>query len=190
MAMKRVQRAVQTLSRAFQTGVSGRVRGLHVKSNLYLLVPSNIPQELWNYGGRPLHQEYSGNLYRTHTAGELRAKNVGEGVRLAGWVNRRRDHGGLIFIDLRDRWGTTQVTFDTESAELFAAAESLRPEWSISVEGEVVRRPDGNENPELPTGDIEVSDGAPDPQRERHTSVRDRPREACGRASQATVPLP
>jgi aspartyl-tRNA synthetase len=87
----------------------------------------------------------------------LRAKNVGERVRLAGWVNRRRDHGGLIFIDLRDRWGITQVTFDPEAAELFAAAESLRPEWSISVEGEVVRRPEGNENPELPTGEIEVS---------------------------------
>jgi aspartyl-tRNA synthetase len=87
----------------------------------------------------------------------LRAKNVGERVRLAGWVNRRRDHGGLIFIDLRDRWGTTQATFDPESAELFAAAESLRPEWSVSVEGEVVRRPEGNENPELPTGEIEVS---------------------------------
>ncbi len=107
-----------------------------------------------------MHQEYSGNPYRTHTAGELRAKNVGERVRLAGWVNRRRDHGGLIFIDLRDRWGTTQITFDPESAELFAAAESLRPEWSISVEGEVVRRPNGNENPELPTGEIEVSASA------------------------------
>jgi aspartyl-tRNA synthetase len=104
-----------------------------------------------------LHREDSGNPYKTHTAGELRAKNVGERVRLAGWVNRRRDHGGLIFIDLRDRWGTTQVTFDPESAELFAAAESLRPEWSISVEGEVVKRPEGNENPELPTGEIEVS---------------------------------
>jgi aspartyl-tRNA synthetase len=104
-----------------------------------------------------LHREDSGNPYRTHTAGELRAKNVGERVRLAGWVNRRRDHGGLIFIDLRDRWGMTQATFDPESSELFAAAESLRPEWSISVEGEVVRRPEGNENPELPTGEIEVS---------------------------------
>ncbi len=104
-----------------------------------------------------MHREDSGNPYRTHTAGELRAKNVGERVRLAGWVNRRRDHGGLIFIDLRDRWGMTQVTFDPESAELFAAAESLRPEWSISVEGEVVRRPEGNKNLELPTGEIEVS---------------------------------
>ena len=102
--------------------------------------------------GRP-----SGNPYRTHTAGELRAKNVGERVRLAGWVNRRRDHGGLIFIDLRDRWGITQVTFHPEAEEVFAAAEELRPEWSISIEGEVVERPEGNENPELPTGEIEVS---------------------------------
>ncbi len=99
----------------------------------------------------------SGNPYRTHTAGELRAKNVGERVRLAGWVNRRRDHGGLIFIDLRDRWGITQVTFHPEKEEVFAAAEELRPEWSVSIEGEVVERPEGNENPELPTGEIEVS---------------------------------
>ena len=96
------------------------------------------------------------NPYRTHTAGELRAKNAGERARLAGWVHRRRDHGGLIFIDLRDRWGITQVTFDPERTELFAAAEKLRPEWSISVEGGVSQRPEGNENPELPTGEIEV----------------------------------
>ena len=98
-----------------------------------------------------------GNPYRTHTAGELRAQNVGERVRLAGWVNRRRDHGGLIFVDLRDRWGMTQITFHPEAAGVFALAEGLRPEWSISVEGEVVKRPEGNENPELPTGEIEVS---------------------------------
>ncbi|HZC19148.1 MAG TPA: aspartate--tRNA ligase, partial [Rubrobacteraceae bacterium] len=97
------------------------------------------------------------NPYRTHTAGELRAKNVGERVRLAGWVNRRRDHGGLIFVDLRDRWGITQVTFHPEMAGVFAAAEELRPEWSISVDGEVISRPEGNENPDLPTGEIEVS---------------------------------
>jgi aspartyl-tRNA synthetase len=87
----------------------------------------------------------------------LRAKNVGERVRLAGWVNRRRDHGGLIFIDIRDRWGVTQVAFHPEAKEAFAAAEELRPEWSISIEGEVVERPEGNENPDLPTGEIEVS---------------------------------
>lgn len=96
------------------------------------------------------------NPYRTHNAGELRAKDIGTRVRLAGWVHRRRDHGGLIFIDLRDRWGLTQVTFDPAKSEIFANAEQLRPEWSISVEGEVVRRPEGNENPDLPTGEIEV----------------------------------
>jgi aspartyl-tRNA synthetase len=96
------------------------------------------------------------NPYRTHRAGELRKSNVGERVRLAGWVHRRRDHGGLIFIDLRDRWGITQITFHPEREEVFSRAEQLRPEWSISVEGEVVRRPEGNENPGLPTGAIEV----------------------------------
>jgi aspartyl-tRNA synthetase len=105
-----------------------------------------------------LHREYRNtvNPYRTRTAGELRKENVGEWVRLAGWVHRRRDHGGLIFIDLRDRWGKTQVTFDPEHREVFSTAEKLRPEWSVSIEGEVVRRPEGNENPDLPTGEIEV----------------------------------
>jgi aspartyl-tRNA synthetase len=98
----------------------------------------------------------SNNPYRTHSAGELRKTNVGESVRLAGWVHRRRDHGGLIFIDLRDRWGITQITFHPEREEVFSRAEQLRPEWSISVEGEVVHRPEGNENPDLPTGAIEV----------------------------------
>ena len=96
------------------------------------------------------------NPYRTQDAGGLRKENVGETARLAGWVHRRRDHGGLVFIDLRDRWGITQITFHPDNAEVFAAAESLRPEWSISVEGEVTARPPGNENTELPTGEIEV----------------------------------
>jgi aspartyl-tRNA synthetase len=105
-----------------------------------------------------LHREdrETTNPFRTRTGGILRKDNVGERVRLAGWVNRRRDHGGLIFVDLRDRWGITQVTFDPERSEVFSAAEKLRPEWCVSVEGEVVRRPAGNENPELPTGEIEV----------------------------------
>jgi aspartyl-tRNA synthetase len=96
------------------------------------------------------------NPYRTQDAGGLRKENVGEKTRLAGWVHRRRDHGGLVFIDLRDRWGITQITFHPDRADVFSVAESLRPEWSISVEGEVTARPEGNENPELPTGDIEV----------------------------------
>jgi aspartyl-tRNA synthetase len=103
-----------------------------------------------------LHTRERNNPYRTHNAGELRKPNVGEDVRLAGWVHRRRDHGGLIFIDLRDRWGITQITFHPEREDVFSRAERLRPEWSISVEGEVVRRPEGNENPDLPTGAIEV----------------------------------
>ena len=98
-----------------------------------------------------------GNPYKTRTAGELRAGDVGERVKLAGWVSRRRDHGGLIFVDLRDRWGRTQVTFHPETGDVFAAAECLRAEWCISVEGEVVQRPEGNANPELATGEIEVS---------------------------------
>jgi aspartyl-tRNA synthetase len=101
-------------------------------------------------------EQETGNPYRTRSAGELRVQNVGDRVRLAGWVHRRRDHGGLIFIDLRDRWGITQITFDPDRGEVFAAAERLRPEWSVSVEGEVARRPAGNENPDLPTGKIEV----------------------------------
>jgi aspartyl-tRNA synthetase len=103
-----------------------------------------------------LYRQDQSNPYRTHTAGDLREEHVGERVRLAGWVHRRRDHGGLIFIDLRDRWGITQVTFHPERTEIFSAAEQLRPEWSISIEGEVVRRPEGNENPDLPTGAVEV----------------------------------
>src|SRR5438034_1123648 len=89
--------------------------------------------------------------------GSLRPSDEGRELELYGWVARRRDHGGLIFIDLRDRWGVTQVTFHPEAPEVFAAAEELRPEWNISIEGEVVRRPVGNENQELPTGEIEVS---------------------------------
>jgi aspartyl-tRNA synthetase len=107
-------------------------------------------------GDRKLHLQNQSNPYRTHSAGELRKDNAGEAVRLAGWVHRRRDHGGLIFIDLRDRWGLTQVTFHPERDDIFSSAERLRPEWSISVEGEVARRPEGNENPDLPTGAIEV----------------------------------
>ena len=103
-----------------------------------------------------MYLQQQGNPYRTHSAGELRKSDAGERVRLAGWVHRRRDHGGLIFIDLRDRWGITQVTFHPERDGIFTSAERLRPEWSISVEGEVVLRPEGNENPDLPTGAIEV----------------------------------
>jgi aspartyl-tRNA synthetase len=94
-------------------------------------------------------------VMRTHEAGSLRAGHAGQSVTLAGWVARRRDHGGVIFIDLRDASGVAQVVFrEGEMAEL---AHRLRAEFCIRVTGEVVRRPEGNENPEIPTGEIEVT---------------------------------
>jgi aspartyl-tRNA synthetase len=97
------------------------------------------------------------NRYRTHWAGQLRADDVGERVRVAGWVHRRRDHGGLIFIDLRDRTGLLQLVFRPEEApEAHAAAGKLRGEDVISVSGELVRRDESAINPELPTGEVEV----------------------------------
>jgi aspartyl-tRNA synthetase len=97
------------------------------------------------------------NSYRTHWAGELRADDVGRQVRVAGWVHRRRDHGGLIFIDLRDRTGLLQLVFRPEEApEAHAAAGALRGEDVISVSGELVRRDESSINPELPTGEVEL----------------------------------
>ena len=97
------------------------------------------------------------NLFRNAWAGTLDAARAGEGVRVAGWVNRRRDHGGLIFIDLRDRSGIVQLVFHPESSgDAFGAAERLRTEHVISVAGEVVPREPQNVNPNLPTGEIEI----------------------------------
>jgi aspartyl-tRNA synthetase len=90
------------------------------------------------------------------SCGELTAAHNGEYVELNGWVHRRRDHGGLIFIDVRDRSGITQVTFDPSAAEVFAQAETLRNEDVVRVRGTVRRRPAGTENPKLPTGEVEV----------------------------------
>jgi len=96
-------------------------------------------------------------LLKDHSCGELRKKDVGAEVTLAGWVDRRRDHGGLIFIDLRDREGITQVVFDPEkSAACHKTANRMRSEYVVRVSGQVSRRPKGTENPRLPTGDIEV----------------------------------
>lgn len=95
---------------------------------------------------------------RTHTCGALHAGDVGQRARLSGWVHRRRDHGGLIFIDLRDRWGLTQVVFNPSAgADLHAQAKELRSEFCINVEGKVQKRPAGTENPKLPTGMIELA---------------------------------
>src|SRR5882762_11885984 len=88
--------------------------------------------------------------------GSLRASDAGNQVELYGWVGRRRDHGGLIFIDLRDRWGAVQVVF--KSPETRELASNLRLEFVVHVTGVVARRPDGSENPAMPTGEVEVED--------------------------------
>jgi aspartyl-tRNA synthetase len=98
------------------------------------------------------------NEYRDAWAGELDATRVGDKVRVAGWVHRRRDHGGLVFIDVRDRSGILQLVFHPETApDAHALAQRLRSEYVISVAGEIVRREEGNVNPRLPTGEIELS---------------------------------
>ncbi|MEX2055013.1 MAG: aspartate--tRNA ligase [Candidatus Andersenbacteria bacterium] len=96
--------------------------------------------------------------YRTHTNNELTHEHVGETVQLCGWVHARRDHGGLIFIDLRDRWGMTQLTFNPTVQEVaWKVAETLRSEYIVQVTGEVVARPAAMVNKELATGEIEVA---------------------------------
>jgi aspartyl-tRNA synthetase len=94
-------------------------------------------------------------MIRTHQAGTLRASQAGQQVTLAGWVARRRDHGGVVFIDLRDASGTVQVVFRGEEAG--RPEHALRPEFCVRVTGEVRRRPPGNENPDLETGEVEVA---------------------------------
>jgi aspartyl-tRNA synthetase len=90
-------------------------------------------------------------VIRTHTAGSLRASHSGQTVTLAGWVARRRDHGGVAFLDLRDASGIVQVVIRDE-----ALAHGLRNEFCLRVVGEVAERPEGNANPVLPTGEVEV----------------------------------
>ena len=95
------------------------------------------------------------HAYRSHTCADLTAQNVGETVRLSGWVHRVRDHGGILFIDLRDHYGVTQVLCDPDSAA-FAEVEKVRSEWCIRIDGEVKARDPELVNPKLPTGEIEV----------------------------------
>ncbi len=96
-------------------------------------------------------------LKRTHNCNDLGRANLNEEVVLMGWVLRRRDHGGVIFIDLRDRWGITQVVFNPEiNGEVHAKAHGLRSEWVLAVRGRVESRPEGMTNPNLKTGEIEV----------------------------------
>ena len=93
---------------------------------------------------------------RTHMCGVINKEQLGETVALCGWVHRRRDHGGVIFIDLRDREGLVQVVFNPDSAETFAIAESVRSEYVLRVEGVVRDRLEGSINPNMKTGEIEI----------------------------------
>ena len=95
------------------------------------------------------------HAYRTHTCGELRKEHVGQTVRLSGWVNRRRDHGGLLFIDLRDHYGITQCVIEPEEAA-FADVDRARAEWVLTLTGKVVARFAEAVNPDLPTGEVEL----------------------------------
>ena len=93
---------------------------------------------------------------RTHYCGQLNVNHLGNTVTLCGWAHRRRDHGGVIFIDLRDREGLAQVVCDPDRADMFAIAESVRNEFVLKITGRVRRRPEGTENKNLPSGEIEV----------------------------------
>ena len=97
-----------------------------------------------------------GDWERTHDCGTLTDKDIGQHVLLMGWVWRRRDHGGVIFIDLRDRYGITQIVFNPQRDPIaYQQANHLRNEYVIAVQGEVEARPEGMVNPQLPTGTIE-----------------------------------
>ena len=131
------------------------------------------------------------NLYRDAWAGELRAGDVDSTVRVAGWVHRRRDHGGLIFIDLRDRTGIVQLVFHPETAaDAHALAERLRPEHVLSAAGTIVRREEGNVNPKLETG--RSSSRSPRPRRwprrtrRRSRSTRRRRSTSCSACATAS----
>jgi aspartyl-tRNA synthetase len=96
-------------------------------------------------------------MLKSHDCGQLRAADAGQTVTLAGWVHRRRDHGGLVFVDVRDRYGITQVVFDPDVSDaVHAAVAGLHIEYVVRVVGEVRQRPQGMRNPDMPTGDIEV----------------------------------
>jgi len=93
---------------------------------------------------------------RSHYCGEFNTAHVGETVEVAGWVHRRRDHGGVIFLDIRDRTGIVQVVFDPDTQESFATADRVRSEYVLRLTGLVRPRPEGTVNPEMATGEVEI----------------------------------
>ena len=93
--------------------------------------------------------------YRSHTCGDLRLTDDGQTARLSGWCHRIRDHGGVLFIDLRDHYGMTQCVVDPDSPA-FKLTETFRSEWVVRLDGKVRRRPEGTDNTELPTGEVEL----------------------------------
>lgn len=96
-------------------------------------------------------------MLKTHSCGELRAEHIGQQVTLAGWVHRFRSHGGVVFVNLRDRSGIIQITFDQQSEpDVFSIGDQARAEWVLQIQGSVRRRPPGTENAEMPTGEVEV----------------------------------
>ncbi len=131
-------------------------------------------------------------MLKTHTCGELNAEHVGKQVTLAGWVNRRRDHGGLIFIDLRDRFGITQITIGSEGAAHDVAAQ-VRNELCDPGDGhQCAARPPGGENPNFTTGAIEViADSVMilNPSRQEPALLHQRFQRGCGRVSAAEIPV-
>ena len=104
----------------------------------------------------PRFVKFLGKFMRTHFCARVNEDLIGETVTACGWVHRRRDHGGVIFIDLRDRTGLLQVVIDPDTEDAFALAEQVRSEFVLRITGRVRERPEGTVNPELPTGAIEV----------------------------------
>src|ERR1700690_1981130 len=114
-------------------------------------------QEPFLFNRRTNLAEMLGGWKRSHKCGDLRASDVGKTVLLMGWVHHRRDHGGLVFVDLRDRYGVTQIVFDPQLADkVHKRAHLIRSEWVLAIKGEVTKRPEGTMNSKISTGEIEI----------------------------------
>jgi aspartyl-tRNA synthetase len=132
-----------------------RARRPGTRAKLALTKAASHALSAFRLDGNRINETTTMHRYRSHKCGELRASDIDKGVRLSGWCHRIRDHGGVLFIDLRDHYGLTQVVADPDSPA-FKVAETLRSEWVVRIDGKVRRRPEGTVNPELPTGEVEV----------------------------------